>query len=90
MLGRPRTLRLKQAPEPITKAWIGTSWIVVVTASGTRDGKAFHATHLFLTSLRTTPEALLQLVKDRWTIEAWHWIRDTMRMPTATGAMALE
>ena len=48
-----------------------------VTASGTRDGKAFHATHLFLTSLRTTPEALLQMVRDRWSIEAWHWIRDT-------------
>ena len=28
-------------------------------------------------SLRTTPEALLQLVRDRWRIEGWHWIRDT-------------
>jgi hypothetical protein len=50
---------------------------VEVTASGTRDGKVFHATHLFLTSLRTTPEALLKLVRDRWSIEGWHWIRDT-------------
>ena len=32
---------------------------------------------MFLTSLRTTPEALLQLVRDRWSIEGWHWIRDT-------------
>ncbi len=48
-----------------------------VTASGTRDGKPFRAPHLFLTSLRTTPEALLQLVRDRWSIEGWHWIRDT-------------
>ena len=71
------TLRAKQAPEHISEAWIGTSWIVEVTASGTRDGKAFHATHLFLTSLRTTPEALQQLVRERWSIEAWHWIRDT-------------
>jgi predicted transposase YbfD/YdcC len=71
------TLRAKQAPEHISTAWIGTSWIVEVTASGTRDGKPFHATHLFLTSLRTTPEALLQLVRDRWSIECWHWIRDT-------------
>ena len=71
------TLRAKQALEHISEVWIDTSWIVEVTASGTRDGKAFHATHLFLTSLRTTPEALLQLVRDRWTIEAWHWIRDT-------------
>ena len=66
-----------EAPEHISEAWIGTSWIVEVAASGTRDGKAFHVTHLFLTSLRTMPEALLQLVRDRWSIEAWHWIRDT-------------
>ena len=44
---------------------------------GTRDGRPFQATHLFITSLRTTPEALLQLVRDRWSIECWHWIRDT-------------
>ena len=71
------TLRAKQAPEHIREAWIGTSWIVEVTASGTRDGKPFQAAHLFLTSLRTTPEALLQLVRDRWSIEGWNWIRDT-------------
>jgi predicted transposase YbfD/YdcC len=71
------TLRAKQAPEHISKAWIGTSWIVDVTVSGSRDGKPFQATHLFLTSLRTTPEALLQLVRDRWSLECWHWIRDT-------------
>jgi predicted transposase YbfD/YdcC len=70
-------LRAKQAPEHIREAWIGTSWIMEVTASGTRDGKLFQATHLFLTSLRTTPESLLQLVRDRWSIEGWHWIRDT-------------
>ena len=71
------TLRAKQAPEHISEAWIGTSWIVEVCATGTRDGKPFCATHLFLTSLRSTPEALLQLVRDRWSIEGWHWIRDT-------------
>jgi hypothetical protein len=71
------TLRAKQAPEHIWEAWVGTSWIVAVTASGTREGKPFQATHLFLISLRTTPEALLQLVRDRLSIEGWHWIRDT-------------
>ncbi len=50
-----------------------------VSATGTRDGKPFQATHLFLTSLRTTPEALLQLVRDRWSIEGWQQIRDTQR-----------
>jgi predicted transposase YbfD/YdcC len=71
------TLRAKQAPTHIADTWLGTSWIVEVTASGSRDGKPFQAQHLFLTSLRTTPEALLQLVRDRWSIEGWHWIRDT-------------
>jgi hypothetical protein len=80
------TLRAKEAPEHIQVAWSGTSWIVDVTADGTRDGKPFHTTHLYGftrrtsrcdTSLRTTPEALLQLVRERWSIESWHWIRDT-------------
>ena len=71
------TRRAKQVPEHIREAWIGTSWIVVVTASGLRDSKPFRAIHMFLTSLCTTPEALLRLVGDRWSIEGWHWIRDT-------------
>jgi hypothetical protein len=32
------------------------------------------AFHLFFTSLRTTPEFLMQLVRDRWSIEGWQWI----------------
>ena len=62
-------LRAKQAPEHIREAWISTSWIVEMTADGIRDGKPFRATHLYLISLRTTPEALLRLVRDRWSIE---------------------
>ncbi|WP_341885305.1 hypothetical protein [Synechococcus sp. UW140] len=62
-------LRAKQAPEHIREAWVGTSWIVEVTASGSRDSKPFQAQQLFLTSLRTTPQALLKLVRDRWSIE---------------------
>jgi hypothetical protein len=33
--------------------------------------------HLFLTSVRTTPQALLRLIRQRWSIEnEWHWARD--------------
>jgi hypothetical protein len=64
--------RAKQAIEHIAQAWISTSWIVQVAATGTRDGRPFQATHLFLTSVRTTPEALLQLVSDCLGIEGWH------------------
>jgi hypothetical protein len=70
-------LRAKEAPEHIKETWIGTSWIVELTATGRRDGRPFQATHLFLTSLRTTPKALLRLVRERWSLESWHWIRDT-------------
>ena len=70
-------LRAKEAPETIKGNWHGTSWIVEVSASGIREGKPFEATHHFINSLRTTPEALLQLVRDRWSLESWHWIRDT-------------
>jgi predicted transposase YbfD/YdcC len=70
-------LRAKEAPEHIREAWLGTSRIVEVATTGTRDGKPFNAKYLFLTSLRTSPEGLLQLVRNRWSIEGWHWIRDT-------------
>jgi hypothetical protein len=39
-------LRAKQAPEHIRENWTGTSWIVEVMATGSRDGKPFQATHL--------------------------------------------
>ena len=51
------TLRTKQGPEHIHEAWAGRRWIV--TATGRRDIQTFQAQHLFLTNLRTTPEALL-------------------------------
>ncbi len=48
-----------------------------MSADGSCDGKPFQATHLILTSLLTTPKALLQLVRNRWSIECWQWPRDT-------------
>ena len=37
------TLRAKEAPEHIRQARVGTSWIVEVATTGTRDGKPFIA-----------------------------------------------
>ncbi|MFN9645548.1 MAG: hypothetical protein ACK6BG_10625 [Cyanobacteriota bacterium] len=42
-----------------------------------RQAIPFQARHLFLNSLRATPEALLRLVRDRWSMEGGHWIRDS-------------
>ena len=36
------TLRARQAPDHIREAWIGTSWIVEMTANGSRDGKPLY------------------------------------------------
>lgn len=45
---------------------------------GTRHGKRIDGTRYYVTSLRTTATALLQHVRDRWSIEnSWHWPRDT-------------
>lgn len=48
-----------------------------VSVAGTRDGRPFRATHMYLANLRPTPAALLQLVLDRLSIEGWRWIRDS-------------
>jgi hypothetical protein len=74
--------RVKEALEHITEAWIGSSGIVEVTASDTPDSKPFRGTHLFLNTLRTTPEDVLQLVRDQWSIEGLHWILNT-QLPEA-------
>ena len=61
----------------------------VITDTLTRKGKRTVRRHLFLTSIRTTPEALLRLVRQRWSMEnEWHWARDAQlgedAHPTAT------
>ena len=45
---------------------------------GPRDGKPVDETRYYVSSLRTSAKALLQHVRDRWSIEnSWHWPRDT-------------
>ncbi len=49
----------------------------VVTTTATRKGTS-SVRHLFIISIHTTPEALLRLIRQRWSIEnEWHWVRDT-------------
>ena len=43
------TLQAKEAPQHICESWVGASWIVEMTATGTRDARPFQASHLFLT-----------------------------------------
>ena len=50
----------------------------MISTTVTRRGMQVPRSHYFLTSLRTKPEALLRLSRQRWSIEnEWHWPRDT-------------
>ncbi len=72
------TLRARNATEAIRERWVGASCIIELVSTGRRDGKPFHHIHLFITTLRTSPKALLRLVRQHWAIEnQWHWPRDT-------------
>jgi predicted transposase YbfD/YdcC len=51
--------------------------VELITTKTTRKGTS-RVSHLFITTIRTTPEALLRLIRQRWSIEnEWHWVRDT-------------
>lgn len=72
------TLRAMEAPTTIKEIWPGSALIISVRSAGTREGRAINETRYYVTSLRTTAKALLQHVRDRWSIEnSWHWVRDT-------------
>ncbi len=72
------TLRGMPAPEWVTENWPGSATILAVRCKGRRDGKQIDETRYTVTSLRTTATALLQHVRERWSIEnSWHWPRDT-------------
>ena len=78
--GRDLTWSLRGRPAPpwVVENWPGSATILAVRCKGTRDGKAVDETRYYVTSLRTAAKALLQHVRDRWSIEnSWHWPRDT-------------
>lgn len=81
------TLRGMPAPPWMIKNWPGSATILAVRCKGVREGKPVdeirycviaERTYRCVTSLRTAATALLQHVRDRWSIEnSWHWPRDT-------------
>ena len=78
--GRDITWPLRGIPAPVWVAenWPGSATVMAVRSKGTRDGKPIDETRYYVTSLRTSARALLQHVRDRWSIEnSWHWPRDT-------------
>jgi len=54
-----------------------SSWIIVMVPGHHPQRETTTRRHLFLTGIRTTPENLLRLIRQRWSIEnEWHWARD--------------
>ena len=78
-------LKAKEAPDHIKENWPGSAWIVeLITTTTKRNGKRSVSRHLFITTVRTTPEALLRLIRQRWSIEnQWHWRWVGFRSPKA-------
>ena len=71
-------LRGMPAPAWVMENWPGSATVLEVRCKGTRDSKPVDETRYYVSSLRTGAEALLQHVRDRWSIEnSWHWPRDT-------------
>ena len=72
------TLLGKPAPEWVVENWPGSATVIAVRSKGRRNGKSIDETRYYVASLRTSAEALLRQVRDRWSIEnSWHWPRDT-------------
>ena len=71
-------LRAREAPEHIKANGPGSAWIVEVTTdTHSRTGTRSVWRHLDLTSVRTTPQALLRLIRQQCSIDnEWHWARD--------------
>ena len=58
------------SPELIREAWIGTNWIVELSATGSCDRRDFRGMPAYV----KTPEALVKLVQDR-NPGQWGWER---------------
>ena len=67
------------SPAWVMENWPGSATILAVRCKGIREGKSVDVvTHYYVSGLRTGTGALLQHVRDRWSIEnSWHWPRDT-------------
>jgi hypothetical protein len=77
--GRDITWSLRAMPPPqwVVEQWPGSATTIAVRSHGIRDGKPTDETRYYVSSLRTSAKALLQHVRDRWSIEnSWHWVRD--------------
>jgi hypothetical protein len=73
-------LRARNATDTIRQRWAGASWIIELVSTGRRNGKPFHHVHEFINTLRTSTQALLQLVRQRNGVQVLTLDHDIKRM----------
>jgi predicted transposase YbfD/YdcC len=72
-----RTVEVYPVPPEICTQWQGCSRVVRVQRQGTRKGKPFCTTSLYITDLPLDGKELLERIQNRWSIEnQLHWVRD--------------
>ena len=53
------------APGWVLEKWRGSATVIAVRSQGVRDGRPIDETRYYVTSLRTSANALLRLVRNR-------------------------
>jgi len=65
--------------EDIKAAWSGAQLGIAVIRQGTRQGEPHSEAHYYLTSWRTTADALQARIRAHWGIEnPLHWVKDVV------------
>jgi len=58
------------------ESWAGLKAVFAVRRIVTSRGKTTDETSYYITSIGTSPEELLRIVREHWKIESLHWLLD--------------
>lgn len=74
-----RRVKVLNPPPKIDPAWVGIQRVVQVKRRGTRSGKSFEETMLYISSLKLDAPEFAQRIRDHWQIENnLHWVKDVV------------
>lgn len=72
-----RKVWVYRAPEHLRKQWSGLKTLIWVERWGTRDGKPFHESVGYISSLELSASEFIVHIQQHWSIEnRLHWVRD--------------
>lgn len=74
-----RTVSVLSPPATIDPAWVGVQRVIQVERRGTRSGKPFEETMVYLSSLNCDAKEFAQRIRDHWQVENnLHWVKDVV------------